>query len=90
MTGHASALAVQPSPAPYLGSYQRPPDGPLEVRARNGTLSVDDTDIAFYGPDVAFATSGAGAGAPYEFIRQRDGAVGWIRAGGRIARKATP
>ena len=47
-----------------------------------------DAGIVFYGPDVAYAMSGAYVGFPYEFIRADAGSVRWIRVNGRIARRA--
>ncbi len=48
-----------------------------------------DAGIVFYGPDVAYAVSGAYTGMPYEFVRDAGGAVRWLRVNGRIARRAT-
>lgn len=94
MTSHATALATQPRPDDYLGTYQRPPVGTVQVRREGGRLVVAtgagqaDAPIAFYGPDVAYALSGQYLGMPYEFIRDDVGLVRWIRVNGRIARRA--
>jgi CubicO group peptidase (beta-lactamase class C family) len=85
MSAHARPLAAQPDATPYVGTYGRPPVGAVEVRLQDGALSVDGTPITFYGPDVAYAASG---GRPFEFIRQSDGNVGWVRVNGRVARRA--
>ena len=45
------------------------------------------TTMVFYGKDVAYAIAGSYTGSPYEFIRDTDGRVEWIRVNGRIARK---
>lgn len=93
MTSHAKALAAQPRPDDYLGTYQRPPVGIVHVRREGGQLVVvtgagqADAPIAFYGPDVAYALSGQYLGMPYEFIRDEAGVVRWIRVNGRIARR---
>jgi CubicO group peptidase (beta-lactamase class C family) len=86
----APILATQPDAAPYLGIYRRPPVGTVTVRQQNGRLMVDTSPIAFYAPDRAVVLSGADAGNPVEFIRTPDGAVGWVRVVGRIARKERP
>jgi hypothetical protein len=83
----APILARQPDPAPYLGAYRRPPSGSTTVRVQDGQLSVDDSTIAFFGPDRAVVTSGNQRGNPVEFIRNAKGEVGWVRVVGRIARK---
>jgi CubicO group peptidase (beta-lactamase class C family) len=84
----APILTTQPDPAPYVGVYRRPPTTNVNtVRAQNGQLTLDNNTIAFYAPDRAIVTSGAQRGNPIEFIRRADGAVGWIRVVGRIARK---
>jgi hypothetical protein len=85
----APILAAQPDPAPYLGTYRRPPlDATNTVRVENGQLMLDANPIAFYGPDRAVVTSGNSRGNPIEFIRDEAGGVGWVRYIGRIARKA--
>jgi hypothetical protein len=48
--------------------------------------------VSFYAPDVAYASTDDGTGfayvgVPIEFIRNKAGAVGWIRVNGRIAKK---
>lgn len=93
MTAHATALATQPRLDDYIGSYQRPPVGIVQVRPEAGRLVVAagsgqaEAPIAFYGPDVAYALSGQYLGMPYEFIRDETGVVRWIRVNGRIARR---
>ena len=80
-------LATQPDPQPYVGTYRRPPVGQNVVRIENNRLTMDDSAIAFYGPDRAVVTDGNNRGNPVEFIRDRSGQVRWIRSVGRIARK---
>jgi hypothetical protein len=94
-------LAEQPSPAPYVGRYERPMNT-VEVRAENGRPVVQvrshsgnpdpEMPIAFYGPDRAVVISGPEHNGSIEFIRGADGMVQWIRVTGRIARRerATP
>jgi CubicO group peptidase (beta-lactamase class C family) len=94
MTAHATPLATQPIVEPYIGVYQRPPLGTVQVRVEQGRLMAkgngvgpDDTSMIFYGPDIAYATTGSYTGMPFEFIRTPDGNIGWIRINGRIAKK---
>jgi CubicO group peptidase (beta-lactamase class C family) len=93
MTFHASAMASQPPIDEYVGTYQRPPVGTVEVRRQGAGLVVAtgsgqaEAPIAFYGPDVAYALSGQYVGMPYEFIRDDKAIVRWIRVNGRIARR---
>jgi hypothetical protein len=96
MSFHSSPLTPQPEErvlADYVGPYRRPPVGALEVRREGRQLLVTgggpQTTLAFYGPDAAYATSGAYLGSPFEFIRRPDGKVGWIRNNGRVAARAT-
>lgn len=89
---HAPALAAQPQPAEYAGSYHRPPVGDVVVRAEGDRLVVGSGGSAwgltFWGPDVAYATGpGTFHGMAVEFIRNDRGAVEWIRVNGRIARR---
>jgi hypothetical protein len=84
MSAHATALATQPNPAPFVGTYRRPPVGNVEVGEQGGALVVDGAPALFYGTDVAFAVRG---GRPVEFIRNAAGEVAWIRVNGRVARK---
>jgi hypothetical protein len=94
MTFHATPLAVQPRPDAYVGTYQRPPVGSVEVRRDGDRLVVvtgpgqPDAPIAFYAADAAYALSGQYVGMPYEFVRDDAGVVRWIRVNGRIARRA--
>ena len=84
----APLLARQPDPAPYAGTYRRPPLTAMNtVRVENGRLLLDNSTLEFYGPDRAIITSGNSRGNPVEFLRRPDGTVGWIRVVGRIARK---
>jgi CubicO group peptidase (beta-lactamase class C family) len=83
----APIMAKQPDPAPYVGTYRRPPVGTATVRVQGSQLMLDNATIAFYAPDRAVVTSGNSRGNPVEFIRRADGAVGWVRVVGRIARK---
>ena len=72
------------------------PLGSVVVKDKSGSLTVSSTggagpgnaSMVFYGPDVAYATSGSFTGSPFEFIRTPSGKVGWIRINGRIAKKA--
>jgi CubicO group peptidase (beta-lactamase class C family) len=80
-------LATQPDPAPYVGTYRRPPSGMNTVSLQNGQLMLDRNTIAFYGVDRAVVTSGNAKGNPIEFVRKPDGAIGWVRYVGRIARR---
>ena len=83
----APILAKQPDPAPYVGTYRRPPVGTATVRVQGGQLMVDNATIGFYAPDRAVVSSGNSRGNPVEFIRRADGTVGWVRVVGRIAKK---
>ena len=92
MTSHATPLAEQPDPAPYVGTYRRPPVGDVVVRRDGAGLVIAGggagTRLTFYGPDVAYAASGGGfVGSPYEFVRTDGGQIGWIRVNGRVARR---
>jgi len=80
-------LSTQPDPAPYLGTYRRPPVGTNTVTVNNGQLMLDRSPIAFYAPDRAVVTSGNSKGNPIEFVRTADGKIGWVRSVGRIAKK---
>jgi len=81
-------LATQPDPAPYVGIYRRPPlTTTYDVRVEKGQLMVGNAPVAFYGPDQAVYTSGNQRWNQVEFIRRPDNTVGWVRVGGRIARK---
>src|SRR5205085_12228427 len=81
------ALATQPEPAAYVGTYRRPPSGMNTVSVQNGQLMLDRNTIAFYGVDRAVVTSGNSKGNPVEFVRKPDGTIGWVRYVGRIARR---
>ena len=84
----APVMAQQPDPAPYLGTYRRPPLNAVNtVAVTGGQLTLDGNAIGFYAADRAIVTGGASRGNPIEFVRTRDGAIGWIRYIGRIARK---
>lgn len=93
MTFHSKALATQPSLDEYVGTYRRPPSGTVTVRVDAGKLvaasgnAQTGTTLEFYGKDAAYAIAGSYTGSPYEFVRETDGRVGWIRVNGRIARK---
>ena len=99
MTVHAVALSERPALDPYVGTYQRPPNGTAEVRAaadglvvRGGGAGDSDLPLKFWGPDLTYAAPRGGAAYPYfgmpiEFIRKPGGTVGWIRINGRIAAK---
>jgi CubicO group peptidase (beta-lactamase class C family) len=86
---HATPLAEQPDLAEYVGTYQRPPVGKVNVRIEGGKLVAGNgSSLIFYAPDMAYVTEGPGyVGTPYEFIRTPAGKVGWIRVNGRVARK---
>ena len=84
----APIMARQPDPAPYVGTYRRPPLNNVNaVATTDRQLTLDGNAIGFYAADRAIVTSGPSRGNPIEFIRNRDGTVGWIRYIGRIARK---
>ena len=84
----APLMASQPDPAPYLGTYRRPPlNTTYTVRRDGDRLMLDGDTIAFYAPDRAIVTSGNSRGNPVEFVRAPDGVVRWVRVVGRIARK---
>jgi hypothetical protein len=88
------ALASQPDPAPYLGTYARPSNSYV-VRALGGHLLVQDrpngggtpreSPVAFYGPDRLLVTDGPDRGQSIEFVRDDTGRVNWIRVVGRVA-----
>ena len=94
MSLHSTPLAVQPDLEQYVGTYTRRPVGEAVVRRDGARLIVvtgggqPDAGIVFYGPDVAYAVSGAYTGMPFEFVRDGAGVVRWIRVNGRIARRA--
>ncbi len=84
----APIMAQQPDAAPYAGVYRRPPlKTVVNIRVDEGQLTMDGNSIGFYAPDRAIVTSGSSRGNPLEFIRTREGTVGWVRYVGRIARK---
>ena len=84
----APILSTQPDPSTYLGEYRRPPTTSVNrVTVKDGQLMLDGSPIAFYGPDRAIVTSGNSRGNPIEFVRDKSGAVRWVRYVGRIARK---
>jgi len=93
MSLHSMPLATQPPLAEYVGRYARPPVGEVVVRRDGSRLAVatgggqPEAAVVFYGPDVAYAVSGAYTGMPFEFVRDGGGAVLWIRVNGRIARR---
>ena len=80
-------MVKQPVRGPYVGTSGRPPVGSNTVSLKGAQLMLDNASIAFYAPDRAVITSGNGRGNPVEFIRRADGAVGWVRVVGRIAKK---
>jgi CubicO group peptidase (beta-lactamase class C family) len=94
MSFHSTPLPAQPALDAYVGKYLRPPVGEAVVRRDGSRLVVatgagqPDAGIVFYGADVAYAVSGAYTGMPYEFVRDGDGAVRWLRVNGRIARRS--
>jgi CubicO group peptidase (beta-lactamase class C family) len=94
MSLHSTPLRTQPDLDGYVGRYLRPPVGEAVVRRDGPRLIVatgsgqPEAAIVFYGPDVAYAVSGAYTGMPYEFVRDAAGAVRWLRVNGRIARRA--
>jgi CubicO group peptidase (beta-lactamase class C family) len=84
----APILVTQPDPAPYLGTYRRPPlSATNTVAVKDSQLMLDSSPIAFYGADRAVVTSGNSRGNPIEFVRDESGEVAWIRYIGRIAKK---
>ena len=101
MRAHATPLAKQPALEQYAGKYERPPVAAYDVKIDNGALKAGNASgnaagvtVVFYGPDVAYAATDDGTGfayvgVPIEFIRNRAGAVGWMRVNGRIAKKVS-
>jgi CubicO group peptidase (beta-lactamase class C family) len=87
---HVAALATQPAIAEYAGQYRRGRNSSVSVKATDGGLMVGTGNsaerILFYGPDIAFSTTGPERGTNHEFIREA-GQVRWIRIGGQIARR---
>ena len=99
MTTHATPLARQPDPAPYAGTYRRPPVGESGVRVADGRAVLvgsgageAGTPLVFWSDDLAWTDPPEGVeypyrGMPVEFIRDDHGAVRWMRVNGRIARR---
>jgi CubicO group peptidase (beta-lactamase class C family) len=92
MTYHAEPVTLQPPLDEYVGLYQRPPVGDVNVRIEDGRLVVGrgqrSYGLVFWGRDMTYTTGpGAFAGMAVEFIRDDSGAVTWVRVNGRIARK---
>jgi CubicO group peptidase (beta-lactamase class C family) len=99
MTTHADALAVQPPPREYLGTYRRPPVGESTIAVARGRIVMrgsgsggSDVPLVFWGRDLAYADPGDGRpypyrGMPVEFVRDGEGEIRWMRVNGRIARK---
>lgn len=91
---NVEALAQQPDPAPYVGTYARP-SNTVVVRAEGKQLILQehqnsgragaDMPIAFFGPDRAVVTDGTDKGQSIEFVRDAAGAVRWVRVVGRVA-----
>ena len=88
------ALARQPDPAPYLGTYARP-NNKVVVRGDGSKLMVQEVQnagrggtempIAFFGVDRAVVLDGAEKGQTIEFVRDAAGKVNWVRVVGRVA-----
>jgi hypothetical protein len=95
MSAISSPLPKQPDLAQYVGSYHRPPLGSVVVRDENNNLTVSGTNgagpanasMVFYGPDVAYATSGSYTGSPFEFIRTPSVQLGGFESMGGLRRK---
>ena len=92
MTYHAEPLSPQPALGEYVGLYQRPPVGDVNVGIEDGRLVVgrgqNSCGLVFWGSDVTYATGpGAFTGMAVEFIRDDTGAVTWVRVNARIARR---
>jgi hypothetical protein len=92
MTYHAEPLSTQPALGEYVGLYQRPPVGDVNVGIEDGRLVVgrgqNSYGLVFWGSDVTYATGpGAFTGMAVEFIRDDTGAVTWVRVNARIARR---
>jgi CubicO group peptidase (beta-lactamase class C family) len=99
MTTHARALASQPAPVDYTGTYRRPPVGESVVALVGSGLVLrgsgsggGEVPLVFWGEDVAYTDPQDGRGYPYrgmpvEFVRDDSGVVRWVRVNGRIARK---
>jgi hypothetical protein len=92
ITYHAEPLSPQPALAEYVGLYQRPPVGDVNVGIEDGRLVVgrgqNSYGLVFWGSDVTYATGpGAFTGMAVEFIRDDTGAVTWVCVNARIARR---
>jgi CubicO group peptidase (beta-lactamase class C family) len=88
---HVTPLATQPPAAEYVGRYRQTRTGVTEVKAApSGGLLVGDgdgdTQVKFYGPDLAVSVGGGQPGISYTFIRE-GGRVRWMRGTGQIAGK---
>ena len=93
-------LANQPPLSQYTGIYKRPTNSYV-VQVRQSTPSSEarlivrdsanagriqnEFPIAFFGPDRAMITDGNDKGQSIEFVRDKSGAVRWIRVVGRVA-----
>jgi CubicO group peptidase (beta-lactamase class C family) len=53
-------------------------------------LPAPPVSYAFHAPDRLIAVAGPLQGARAEILRRSDGAVGWIRVSGRLARRISP
>jgi CubicO group peptidase (beta-lactamase class C family) len=88
------AMAQQPDPAPYVGTFARP-SNTVVVRAEGSRLFVQErpnngqpgTEMpaVFYGPDRTVVTEGSQQGQSIEFVRDSSGRVAWVRVVGRVA-----
>jgi hypothetical protein len=73
--------------APYAGRYAAPGHAECEVQPVGGKLLLSFASppgfrpftVAFYAPDRAALVGSSGQVSLVDFLRQSDGAVGWVR-----------
>jgi CubicO group peptidase (beta-lactamase class C family) len=87
----ATPLPTPPAaPASYAGSYRfaGPRDEDVEVRAERDGLTLSGWGrTAFYAPDRIVALEGRGRHERGQFLRDRDGAIAYLRIAGRLGRR---
>ena len=86
MTAHATPLTGQPDVTPYVGTYQRPPNGTAVVRTQGAGLVVRgggsgdlDLPLVFWGSDLAYASPSEGASYTTPFRPYRGMPIEFIR-----------